>query len=115
MVNRSLPIQEENWDDYRLTTGNLIFKKSEIIYKLERNPALEKHGVHEVRLKYDHAFPIMQLIEQLVKRELVVYHEEEWQLVQYGPNSMIVHQTIIITNMLSRNITTYLFFVANSV
>lgn len=35
----------------------------------------------------------MQLIEQLVKRELVVYHEEEWQLVQYGPNSMIVHQT----------------------
>lgn len=114
MVNWSLPVQEENWDIYRLT-DNLIFKKSEIIYELEKILLLKGMGFHEVHLKYDHALPIMQLIEQLVKRELVVYHEEEWQLVQYSPNSMIVHQTIIITNMLSRNITTYLLFVVNSV
>jgi hypothetical protein len=52
-------------------------------------------GFREVHLKYDHTFPIMQLIEQLVNRELVVYHEEEWQIVQYSPNTVIVHQTII--------------------
>jgi hypothetical protein len=102
MVNRSLPIQKENRDIHRLT-GNLIFKKSEIVYELEKILLWKSMGFHEVHLKYDHTFPIMQLIEQLVNRELVVYHEEEWQnstiyskqydsSPNYNHNKYVVHK-----------------------
>lgn len=62
MVNRSLPIQEENLRQPYTDTGNLIFKKSEIIYELEKILLLKKNmGFHEVHLKDDHTFPIMQI------------------------------------------------------
>jgi hypothetical protein len=45
MVNRSCAHTRGESRRPYTDTANLIFKKSEIIYELEKNPAVEKHGV----------------------------------------------------------------------